>query len=126
MSQANELARRIGIMLQRALPDRVTTETSPDKRRGVVFIDTLQSFVGKMLVLPYSLRAVDGAPVSAPLAWDEVAPNLEPRAFTLATMRKRLDARGDLAAALLTRHGEARARAREAAGVTTSPRSRRG
>lgn len=101
VSQANELARRIGIMLQRALPDRVTTETSPDKRRGVIFIDTLQSYVGKMLVLPYSLRAVDGAPVSAPLAWDEVTPSLEPRAFTLATMRKRLDARGDLAAALL-------------------------
>lgn len=53
------------------------------------------------LVLPYSLRAVDGAPISTPLSWSEITPRLDPRAFTLRTLRKRLDAVGDLAAPLL-------------------------
>jgi bifunctional non-homologous end joining protein LigD len=52
-------------------------------------------------VAPYSLRAADGAPVSTPIAWDEVGKRLDPRAFTLRTVRARLDAKGDLAAPLL-------------------------
>lgn len=99
--QAHEVARRIGVLLQQALPTRVTTETSPEKRKGVIFIDTLQSYVGKMLVLPYSLRAIDGAPISTPLSWDEVSAKIEPHSFTLKTIRQRLDARGDVGAALL-------------------------
>ena len=51
---------------------------------------------GKSLVLPYSLRAVDGAPVSAPIQWNEVTTALDPKAFTLRTIRARLDAKGDL------------------------------
>lgn len=99
--QANEVARRIGLLLAQALPGLVTTNVGPELRRGKILVDTLQSYVGKMLVLPYSLRAADGAPVSAPLAWDEVNAKLDPRALNLATVRRRLDARGDLAAPLL-------------------------
>jgi bifunctional non-homologous end joining protein LigD len=61
--------------------------------------------MAKTLVVPYSLRGVDRAPVSTPLAWDEVTPALDPRAFTLRTVRDRLAARGDLAAALLAGSG---------------------
>lgn len=101
VAEVNDLARRLGLMLERALPSRVTTDPSPASRRGVVFVDTLQSYVGKMLVMPYSLRATDGAPVSTPLDWDEVGPTLDPRRFTLRTIRQRLDQRGDPGAALL-------------------------
>lgn len=122
VTQAHEVARRIGMLLQQALPTRVTLETAPEKRRGVVFIDTLQSYVGKMLVLPYSLRAVDGAPVSTPLAWDEVTAKVEPRSFTLKNIRQRLDARGDVGAALL----KGTARLDAALARLTTPRSDRG
>ena len=47
-------------------------------------------------MLPYAVRAVDGAPVSTPLRWDEVTPQLDPKAFTVKTLRRRLDAVGDL------------------------------
>jgi bifunctional non-homologous end joining protein LigD len=99
--EAHELAQRAAKMLEKVLPGLVTTASAPADRRGRVFLDTLQSYVGKTLVLPYSLRAADGAPVSSPLRWSEITPKLDPRSFTMRTMRARLDAYGDLAAPLL-------------------------
>ncbi|MDX2089893.1 MAG: non-homologous end-joining DNA ligase [Kofleriaceae bacterium] len=98
-AEAEELARGIGRMLERLHPTKVSLETEREKRRGRLLVDHKQ-FLAKTLVAPYSLRGVDGAPVSTPLAWDEVTPTLDPRAFTLRTVRARLDASGDLAARL--------------------------
>ena len=100
-AEAHELARRIAKTLVTVLPEDATIASARAERGGRLFVDHLQNFVGKTLVLPYSLRAVDGAPVSTPLAWDEVRPDLDPRAFDLRTIRRRLDRVGDLAAPLL-------------------------
>ncbi|MBL8721120.1 MAG: non-homologous end-joining DNA ligase [Myxococcales bacterium] len=101
----HDFARRVSRVIAHTLPARVTLETERDKRGGRVYLDHGQNFLGKSLVLPYSLRAVDGAPVSTPLAWEEVNERLDPRAFTLATLRARVDAKGDLAAPLLDFRG---------------------
>lgn len=102
-----QAAREIAEMIRRLMPDATTTETDRDKRKGRLLIDTTQGFVGKILVLPYSLRATDGATVSAPVTWSEVGPTLEPRSFDLKTMLRRIEARGDLAAALVATTGRA-------------------
>jgi len=99
-AQAEELARGIASLLHRLLPDKVTLENEKDKRRGRMLVD-IKQFVAKTLVAPYSLRGADGATVSTPIAWDEVTHALDPKSFTLRTLRARLDARGDLAAPLL-------------------------
>jgi DNA ligase D-like protein (predicted polymerase) len=99
-TQAEQLARGIADLLCRLLPDKVTVETEKDKRGGRLLIDHKQ-FVAKTLVAAYSLRAADAAPVSTPLGWHEVTRALDPRAFTLRTLRARLDRVGDLAAPLL-------------------------
>lgn len=104
-AQAEELARGIALLLHRLLPDKVTLENEKEKRRGRMLVD-IKQFVAKTLVIPYSLRGADGATVSTPIAWDEVTHALEPRAFTLRTVRARLDARGDLAAPLLDGAGQ--------------------
>jgi DNA ligase D-like protein (predicted polymerase) len=98
--QAESFGRGIAELLVKLMPDKVTIENEKDKRRGRLLLDHKQ-FVAKTLVLPYSLRAVDRAPVSTPIAWDEVSVALAPRDLTLRTLRARLDARGDLAAPLL-------------------------
>jgi len=98
--QAEELARGIAGALAKLMPDRVTLEYEKAKRAGRLLLDHKQ-FAAKTLVAPYSLRAADGATVAMPIAWDEVGKQLDPRAFTLATVPARLDARGDLAAPLL-------------------------
>ncbi len=99
--QAEELGRGIAELLLRLLPDKVTLDQEKDKRRGRLLVDHKQ-FMAKTLVLPYSLRAADGATVSTPIGWDEVSVALAPRSFTLRTLVTRIEARGDLAAPLLT------------------------
>jgi bifunctional non-homologous end joining protein LigD len=104
-AQAEELGRAIAMLMLRVLPDKCTIENEKDKRGGRLLVDHKQ-FMAKTLVVPYSLRAADGAPASTPLAWDELAPSLDPRSFTLRTLRARLDAKGDLAAPLLAGRAE--------------------
>lgn len=74
----------------------VTVERALGKRHGRLYLDCLQNGYGKTMVAPYSLRAIDGAPVSAPLKWDEITKKLDPKKFNLRTMPNRLAKVGDL------------------------------
>jgi bifunctional non-homologous end joining protein LigD len=78
-----------------------TLERAIAKRQGRLYLDCLQNGYGKTIVAPYSPRALDGAPVSAPLKWSEVIPGLDVGAFTMATMAERLTKVGDLFAPAL-------------------------
>jgi len=78
------------------LRDIATTERAINKRGGRLYVDAGQNGRGKTVVAPYSLRAVEGASFSAPLKWSEVTRKLDPTRFNLKTVRKRLDAMGDL------------------------------
>jgi DNA ligase D-like protein (predicted polymerase) len=99
---AHDFARRASILIARLFPNDIALDPTTEKREGRLYLDHLQSFVGKSLVLPYSLRAANGGPVSAPIEWSEVTPKLDPKAYNLRTMRARLDAKGDLTAPLLS------------------------
>jgi bifunctional non-homologous end joining protein LigD len=94
---ASEVANAVAAKLQ----DIATTERSISKRQGRLYIDAGQNGRGKTVVVPYSLRPVEGAPFSAPLKWSEVTKRLTPGRFNLRTLRKRLDAVGDLFAPVL-------------------------
>lgn len=99
--QTFEFATRVCTMVAQLKPALVSLVAETGPRRGRLYLDCVQNFTGKTLVLPYSVRAVDGAPVSAPIAWSEVTAALEPRAFTIKTLRARLDEKGDLFAGAL-------------------------
>jgi bifunctional non-homologous end joining protein LigD len=73
----------------------VTTEWSKAKRRGVL-IDANQNGEGKTIASAYSVRPKEGAPVSTPLRWDEVDESLEPAAFAMDAVRRRIEQDGDL------------------------------
>ncbi|MBN8229239.1 DNA ligase D [Corallococcus macrosporus] len=87
--------------LEEELGDIATTERSIRERCGRLYIDAGQNARGKTVVAPYSLRAVEGAPFSAPVEWSEVNGRLDPHRFRLETLKKRLDAVGDLFAPVL-------------------------
>jgi bifunctional non-homologous end joining protein LigD len=74
----------------------MTVERSIAKRRGRLYLDCMQNGYGKTMVAPYSLRGIDGAPVSAPLKWEEITRKLDPLKFNLRTMPNRLAKVGDL------------------------------
>ncbi|HVG61581.1 MAG TPA: DNA ligase D [Hyalangium sp.] len=92
MRFANDVANQVAAQLS----DIATTERAINKRHGRLYIDAGQNGRGKTVVAPYTLRAVDGAPFSAPLKWSEVTRRLDPSRFNIKTLRKRLDAAGDL------------------------------
>jgi bifunctional non-homologous end joining protein LigD len=87
--------------LAQALPEIATTERTISKRGGRLYLDAFQNGQGKTIIAPYSLRGVEGAPVSTPLRWAEVTPSLDPTRFNLRTLRARLDEVGDLFAPAL-------------------------
>jgi bifunctional non-homologous end joining protein LigD len=93
--QAHDFACSLAAAVTSKVPG-MTVERSLAKRRGRLYLDCEQNAYGKTVVAPYSLRAIDGAPVSAPLKWSEITPKLDPLKFNLKTMPKRLDKVGDL------------------------------
>ena len=78
----------------RRMPDQVTTKWWKEERGEKVFIDYNQNARDRTIASPYSIRAKPGAPVSAPLLWDEV-PDVAPEDFTVATMPARFAEVGD-------------------------------
>ena len=91
----HDQSKMFGEVLARAIvkkcADIATVERMPNKREGKVYVDFLQNGHGKLLVAPYSVRPLPGAPVSAPLEWSEVNDELNIKAFTIKTMQKRLE-----------------------------------
>jgi bifunctional non-homologous end joining protein LigD len=87
--------------IARAHPGLATTEWSKAKRRGVL-IDANQNGEGKTIASVYSVRPKPGAPVSTPLRWEEVDESLDPAAFTMDVVRRRIEEHGDLFEPVLT------------------------
>ena len=82
--------------VERRIDDQevATTTWRVAERRGV-FVDFGQNSRDKTIACAYSVRPTPDARVSAPLSWEEV-PEVEPAAFTIPTMRDRIDAVDDL------------------------------
>ena len=93
---------RLSRAVAQTVPELVSWEWSKRARRGLVRLDYTQNAVNKTLVAPYSVRPAPGAPVSAPIAWDELDdPGLRPNGWSLLSTADRLAQVGDLFAAAL-------------------------
>jgi bifunctional non-homologous end joining protein LigD len=90
--EARRWAGDVGREVAEALPDQATVETRKAKRGQRVYIDVMPNARGHHAVPPYVLRAVPAAAVSTPLAWDELTPDLDPAAFTVKTIFRRIAA----------------------------------
>jgi bifunctional non-homologous end joining protein LigD len=101
--QARMLAYLVGQLVERRHPDMATTARNPAARGGRVYLDWGQNAHGQLLVAPYSVRPVGGAPVSMPLTWDEVVPGLDARQFHIRNALDRVTGRAvDPCLAILT------------------------
>jgi DNA ligase D-like protein (predicted polymerase) len=88
-----------GRELERRLPEQVTTSWWKEQRGQRIFIDYNQNARDRTIASAYSIRPKPGAPVSAPLGWDEL-PDVAPEDFTVATMPTRFAQLGDPHAAI--------------------------
>ena len=60
------------------------------KRNRKVYLDYMQNGHGQLLVAPYTVRPLPGAPVSMPLEWSEVNHDLRLGDWTIRTVPERL------------------------------------
>jgi bifunctional non-homologous end joining protein LigD len=90
----HEQSRSLGELLARCLvdelPEIATIARQVTRRDGKVYVDYLQNGSGKLIVAPFSVRALPGAPVSVPLEWREVTRRLDIRRHTIKTVPERM------------------------------------
>lgn len=90
--QARGLVRAIAGELAAEDPRRYTVELSKAARVGKVLLDYLRNSHGASSIAAYSPRARRGAPVAAPLHWDELAQLRGPAQFSVRNVPARLAA----------------------------------
>src|SRR4051812_39175184 len=88
-----------GRELERRLPGEVTTKWWKEERGERIFVDYNQNARDRTIASAYSIRPKPGAPVSAPVTWDEL-PDVVPEDFTVETMPARFTEVGDRHAAI--------------------------
>jgi bifunctional non-homologous end joining protein LigD len=89
--RVRHFARVLADSLAARYPGEITTEQRRAKRGEAVFIDTLRNAYGQTAVAPYSVRALENAPVAMPLRWSEVGESgLHPRKYTMGNVFRRL------------------------------------
>jgi DNA ligase D-like protein (predicted polymerase) len=72
----------------------VTTAWWKEERGARIFVDYNQNNRDRTIASAYSLRPIPGAPVSTPVAWEELE-ELDPRSLNLYTVPERLREHGD-------------------------------
>ena len=65
-------AERFSRAIAEAEPQTFTANIRKVQRQGRIFLDWLRNQRGATAVMPYSARAREGAPVSAPVSWEEL------------------------------------------------------
>jgi bifunctional non-homologous end joining protein LigD len=90
-----EFSERLSRRLEAQHPGEVTTEWLKKKRAGVL-VDHRQNGWGKTIASVYSVRPKPGAPVSTPLAWEELTEDVRPKDFPMQVALERVEQHGDL------------------------------
>ncbi|HEX6686091.1 MAG TPA: non-homologous end-joining DNA ligase [Candidatus Limnocylindrales bacterium] len=77
-------AREVAEVLAAQHPSTLTTEARKAKRGDRLYLDVARNGYSQTAVAPFAVRALPGAPVAAPLHWDQLKDRkLNARTFTL-------------------------------------------
>jgi bifunctional non-homologous end joining protein LigD len=95
-AEVRAFAEDVASLMAARHPDRLTTEFRKAKRGGRLLLDVARNAWAQTAVPPYAVRARAEAPVAVPLEWSELGSSkLRPDGWTVRTLFKRLDSRGD-------------------------------
>jgi bifunctional non-homologous end joining protein LigD len=83
-------SRAVAESIVREAPGEYIATMSKEKRKGRIFIDYLRNGRGATSIAPYSTRSRQGAPISTPVAWDELTVDLKPDSYNIYNIRRRL------------------------------------
>ncbi len=85
-------AHGIALAMEADSPSKYIATMAKKARGGKIFVDYLRNARGATAVAAYSTRARPGAPVSTPVRWDELGPELTAARFSVANISRRLPA----------------------------------
>ena len=95
--ETREWVEQLSLMIGRLVPEIVSWEWAKRDRKGRARLDFTQNAVNKTLVAPYSVRPSAGAPVSAPIRWEELDDQaIRSDRWTIRTIGARVRKVGDL------------------------------
>ncbi|MET9463893.1 non-homologous end-joining DNA ligase [Streptomyces sp. NPDC006544] len=87
--EVRAFARAVAEELASRHPDQLTTAPRKEARKGRLYLDVQRNGYAQTSVVPYAVRARAGAPVAAPVAWDELDdPALDARRWTLTMVEE--------------------------------------
>lgn len=88
-SEVLAFAEAVAARVAAAHPKELTVAHSIAARRGRVYLDPFRNGFGQSVAAPYSVRRRLRAPISTPLAWSELSPELDPADFNLGNFLRR-------------------------------------
>jgi len=91
-NEAKAFCKRLADLIVTADPNHYTASMAKAARAGKIFIDYLRNGRGATAIAPYSTRARPDAPVSAPLAWEELSEQIRSDHYTIRNLPGRLAA----------------------------------
>lgn len=95
-TKVHHFAKEFATFLAQAYPEEITIEQSKVKRGKRVLIDYARNSFGLNIVAPYSVRAIENAPIATPLEWEELNDKeLHPQSYNLKNIFKRLSQKED-------------------------------
>ena len=83
-------AKAVAEKLAADAPDRFVTNPLKKVRAGKIFVDYLRNGRGATAIAPYSTRAREGAPVAAPISWEELERGVVALDLNVLTLPARL------------------------------------
>jgi bifunctional non-homologous end joining protein LigD len=88
--EVKTFARALAESMEADSPQRYISKATKKARSGLIYVDYLRNGRGATAIAAYSTRARAGAPVSVPLAWNELSPAIKPNHFTVENLPARL------------------------------------
>lgn len=94
--EVRAFAKDVAQVLVNRHPKKLAIEMRKEQRSGKVFVDYLRNAFAQTGVAPYSVRAIEGAPIAMPILWDDVySATLNPQKYTIKNVFRRLNRVGD-------------------------------
>jgi bifunctional non-homologous end joining protein LigD len=87
---AKDFAQKIALGMAADNPKRYVGKMTKALRKGRIFIDYFRNSREATSISAYSSRARAGAPIAAPLTWEQLARTTASNEFTVLNLKKRL------------------------------------
>ncbi len=90
-NEVHDFAKKVATYVCYNHPEKYTMAMPKNQRKGRLFLDYMRNSYGHTGVCPFSVRAIEGAPVATPLHWDELkSSTLSSRTYNIHNVYKRL------------------------------------